>query len=127
MAITRCAKASQSVPYAINGYARLVALMPSYTRRSQVCSADSPPAGSAVTPKMRMSQPVSRSSGNAVTPLSTRPTMKIAIQPRMRRKSARAICSCFNRHWLYTTPTPFSGATQFRSSPNLQISPTKSF
>ncbi|GAA4958828.1 hypothetical protein GCM10025331_56820 [Actinoplanes utahensis] len=79
-AITRWAKASQSVPYARKGYSRPVTESPSCTRSIQATSA----SGAGPACSTSASSPVSHTSGNAVSPLTTSPATNTDSQTRIR-------------------------------------------
>ncbi len=84
----RWAYASQSVPYAMNGYLVAVTVMPVVT-----CAIHDVNHGMCATNGvcgLRSTDDSHRTScvnGNAVTPATTRPTIMMTIQTRMRRTS----------------------------------------
>src|SRR5258706_8656145 len=86
-AITRWAKASQSVPYRIKGYVRAVAITPSWTSASQSAIAGQADAIHVPGPIQATARPVSHSSGRAESPLRDRPSMKKTSRARMRFSS----------------------------------------
>src|ERR1043165_5570306 len=77
-AITKCANASQSVPYARKGYFALVSINPSRTRTIHAANPEVPASASAWIKFENHRNSVSN--GNAVIPLSTNPTIKIHSQ-----------------------------------------------
>ncbi|MFI7375468.1 hypothetical protein ACIBSW_35805 [Actinoplanes sp. NPDC049668] len=79
IAITRWAKASQSVPYAMKGWFAAVSTNPSRTRSIQATS----PSGAGTDCSTSASSRTSLTSGNAVTPLSTSPATKMSSQARI--------------------------------------------